>query len=209
MQQANVLPHLAPGGHVQNLSPADMQASLIVNGQTPQHFAGGSIASLYAQIPAKKAAYQKEQETKAQNVADYYNKPLDPYFQNIIDKAHNVNFDQMLSEANPEPVWQAQPTTATSWTRDQIAKVIGEQPADRLFGTGSEGQKLEYQPLQFVNPIIQATSIADAVPEIGKEIKEGNYLGAGINAGTAGLSVLPFIKPIKKVLGPVLSKFKK
>jgi hypothetical protein len=41
MQQANVLPHFAPGGHVQNLSPADMQAALIVNGHTPQNFAAG------------------------------------------------------------------------------------------------------------------------------------------------------------------------
>jgi hypothetical protein len=33
----------APGGFVQNLSPADMQASVIVNGNTPQNFAGGSL----------------------------------------------------------------------------------------------------------------------------------------------------------------------
>ena len=38
MQQANILPHLALGGAV---TPADMQAALIVNGNTPQHFATG------------------------------------------------------------------------------------------------------------------------------------------------------------------------
>lgn len=40
MQQANILPHLALGGAV---TPADMQAALIVNGNTPQHFANGSL----------------------------------------------------------------------------------------------------------------------------------------------------------------------
>ena len=44
LQQANVMPHFAPGGQVQqNLSPEDMQAAMIVNGQTPQKFAGGSL----------------------------------------------------------------------------------------------------------------------------------------------------------------------
>ena len=43
MQQANILPHLALGGAV---TPADMQAALIVNGNTPQHFAfGGPVLS--------------------------------------------------------------------------------------------------------------------------------------------------------------------
>jgi hypothetical protein len=47
LQQANVMPHFALGGQVQqNLSPADMQASMIVNGQTPQRFAlGGPVLS--------------------------------------------------------------------------------------------------------------------------------------------------------------------
>ena len=35
--------HKATGGYIDNLSPADMQASLIVNGNTPQNFAGGSL----------------------------------------------------------------------------------------------------------------------------------------------------------------------
>jgi hypothetical protein len=46
MQQANALPQYAPGGSVyQNLSPADMQAAMIVNGQTPQRFATGGQAT--------------------------------------------------------------------------------------------------------------------------------------------------------------------
>jgi hypothetical protein len=40
-----MMPQYAPGGSVQqNLSPADMQAAMIVNGQTPQHFATGGHA---------------------------------------------------------------------------------------------------------------------------------------------------------------------
>jgi hypothetical protein len=43
--QQMMMPHYAPGGSVQqNLSPADMLAAIIVNGQTPQKFAAGSLA---------------------------------------------------------------------------------------------------------------------------------------------------------------------
>jgi hypothetical protein len=43
--QQMMMPHYAPGGSVQqNMSPADMLAAIIVNGQTPQKFAAGSLA---------------------------------------------------------------------------------------------------------------------------------------------------------------------
>ena len=45
LQQANALPQYALGGSVYpNLSPADMQAAMIVNGQTPQNFKSGGHA---------------------------------------------------------------------------------------------------------------------------------------------------------------------
>jgi hypothetical protein len=43
-----MMPQYAPGGSVQqNLSPADMQAAMIVSGQTPQHFAEGKHATSF------------------------------------------------------------------------------------------------------------------------------------------------------------------
>jgi hypothetical protein len=46
LQQANALPQYAPGGAVrQNLSPADMQAAMIIQGHTPQKFASGGQAA--------------------------------------------------------------------------------------------------------------------------------------------------------------------
>jgi len=49
-----MMPQYAPGGSVQqNLSPADMQAAMIVNGQTPQHFEkGGHASSLIEKLKA-------------------------------------------------------------------------------------------------------------------------------------------------------------
>jgi len=108
-----------------------------------------------------------------------------------------------------EPTFQAQPQTATSWMRDKIANLIGEKPADRLFGTGSEGQRLEYLPLQFLNPLSMATSIVDAGPEMKRQLEQGETGGAALTGGIAGLSVLPFAKPIKKTASAISKKIKK
>jgi len=59
MQQANILPHLALGGAV---TPADMQAALIVNGNTPQHFAT-AVSLLPVYMP--KAQQTKQCMTKS------------------------------------------------------------------------------------------------------------------------------------------------
>ena len=221
MQQANVLPHFAPGGHVQNLSPADMQAALIVNGQTPQNFATGgqSIAGLYSQIPAKKAAYEKEQSEKAQNAANYYNQPQDPYFQNIINKASAHNFDELTQDQNQEPVWQAQPDANTYSTkaRDAFAKGISkltgnerwsEETTNDLFGTGYQEPwtmqnavpKAIKTAVQFVNPVSTTTGIMDAPHEASDLVREGNYLGAGLLTGLTAATALPYFKPAKNLV---------
>jgi len=117
---------------------------------------------------------------------------------------------QMAAQApEAEPTFQAQPQTATSWMRDKIANLIGEKPADRLFGTGSEGQRLEYLPLQFLNPLSMATSIVDAGPEMKRQLEQGETGGAALTGGIAGLSVLPFAKPIKKTASAISKKIKK
>jgi hypothetical protein len=124
-------------------------------------------------------------------------------------------FDRLYSqqiysgELPPEPTFQAQPTTAVSKTRDMVAKVIGEKPADRFFGTGSEGQKGEYLPLQFLNPALQGASVVDAVPDTLRQLHEGNYGQAGLTAGLTALGVAPFVAPAKKLAKPILKKIKK
>jgi hypothetical protein len=109
----------------------------------------------------------------------------------------------------PEPTFQAQPETATSFMRDKIAALIGERPADRLFGTGSEGQQTEYLPLQMLNPLAAATSLVDAGPEMKRQLQEGQTGEAALTGGLAGLTMLPFMKPIKKAASSISKKIKK
>ena len=120
-------------------------------------------------------------------------------------------YDYQMSNQMPqaEPTFQAQPQTATTWMRDKIASLIGERPADRLFGTGSEGQQIEYLPLQFLNPLSMATSIVDAGPEMKRQLEQGETGGAALTGGIAGLSVLPFAQPIKKAASAISKKIKK
>ena len=160
-------------------SVEDMLAELIHQGHTPEHFSSGGQSLLPEESP---------------------------YFKNFINKASTHNFDQMFDQANPEPTFQAQPVTPTSWTRDQFAKVIGDKPADRLFGTGSEGQKIEYMPLQFINPVSQTTDTIGAVPEMAHQLHEGNIGAAGITAGLTALGAAPFVSPIKKIIKKITHK---
>lgn len=126
-------------------------------------------------------------------------------------KALMQAYEYQMSSQKPEsePTFQAQPQTATTWMRDKIANLIGERPADRLFGTGSEGQQSEYLPLQFLNPLSMATSIVDAGPEMKRQLEQGEPGGAALTGGIAGLNVLPFAKPIKKAASAISKKIKK
>jgi len=123
---------------------------------------------------------------------------MSPEFQALLDKLYS---QQIYSgELPPEPTFQAQPVTLTSRARDAAASLIGDLPADRLFGTGSEGQKIEYLPLQFLNPISAITETISAVPETARQLHQGDLMGAGFTAGATGLGVLPFLKPIKSAI---------
>jgi len=90
--------------------------------------------------------------------------------------------------------------------RDKFASAIGEKPADRLFGTGSEGQRSEYLPLQFLNPVSAVTETIDAFPASINSFNQGNALGAGVTAGAAGLGTLPFLKPAKQIIKKIKRK---
>jgi hypothetical protein len=118
-------------------------------------------------------------------------------------RALSLIYEQQMQA---EPTFQAQPKTLTSRTRDQFAKLIGEKPADRLFGTGSEGQQTEYLPLQILNPVSATTEAIDAVPEMMRQFRQGDTLGAGITAGVTGLSALPFVKPAKNIIKKIKNK---
>jgi hypothetical protein len=85
LQQANALPQYAPGGSVyQNLSPADMQAAMIVNGQTPQRFATGGhalkqlltsmgLGGLFAAPEVVQAAQHASEGKKGEAVGNIFN----------------------------------------------------------------------------------------------------------------------------------------
>jgi hypothetical protein len=60
--------------------------------------------------------------------------------------------------------------------------------------------------LQILNPALFATEVIDLAPQTAKLAKEGDMLGAGINVGIAGLSALPFVKPIKSAIKKIKSK---
>ena len=127
-----------------------------------------------------------------------------PELAKLLDRLYS---QQIYSgELPPEPTFQAQPVTPTSWTRDKFANVIGEKPADRLFGTGSEGQKTEYLPLQFLNPVSAVTESIEAIPETARQLHEGNTMGAGLTAGLTGLGALPFVKPVKNIIKKIKNK---
>ena len=115
----------------------------------------------------------------------------------------------MKEGPTPEPTFQAQPTTATSYMRDKAAALLGDKSADRLFGTGSEGQQTEYMPLQFLNPFLAAGTMIDMVPEMAQQVQEGKPGQAAVTGGLAGLTLLPFAKPIKKAAKSISKKIKK
>jgi hypothetical protein len=129
---------------------------------------------------------------------------MSPEFEALLNKLYT---QQIYSgELPPEPTFQAQPVTLTSRARDATASLIGDLPADRLFGTGSEGQKTEYLPLQFLNPVSATTETLSAIPETARQLRQGDVMGAGITAGATGLGVLPFLKPIKSAIKKIKPK---
>lgn len=58
--KANYSIPFANGGYIDNLSPADMQAAMVVNGNTPQNFAGGSLVKNIATQTAYNAPFFAE-----------------------------------------------------------------------------------------------------------------------------------------------------
>lgn len=115
-----------------------------------------------------------------------------------------------VPEYDPTAVAQPVPYQgATHWARDKIANVIGDKPADRLFGTGTEGAKSEYELLQLLNPALLATESVDAMHNAARAAAEHEPLEAAKAYYGGLLSLVPTMHGAKKVAGPVLSKLKK
>jgi hypothetical protein len=113
-----------------------------------------------------------------------------------------------VPQYNPDAVAQPIQQTPTEWVSEKVGDVIGQKPADRLFGTGEEGHKSEYLPLQLLNPAYLATSTADSAKEFYDAATRGDY-GDALKSYYLGLmNVLPATKGAKKAVGPVLSKLK-
>jgi hypothetical protein len=168
-------------------------------GVTPNFAAGGHISSndMLAEIIAANQVPQRFAEGGRSEATSPE-----------LARALSLIYEQQMNsgEMPPEPTFQAQPRTLTSRTRDQFAKFLGEKPADRLFGTGEEGQRLEYLPLQILNPVSATTEAIDAVPEMIRQFRQGDTLGGSLTAGVTGLSALPFVKPAKNIIKKIKNK---
>jgi hypothetical protein len=179
LHESGAMPKMAEGGQPQQQMSPEDMMALML---------------AYGQTPQKLAGGGKPQA-------------MSPEFAALLDRLYS---QQIYSgELPPEPTFQAQPKTASSVTRDMAAKLLGETPADRLFGTGSEGQKVENLPLQFLNPFAQGAAMIDAVPETARQMHEGNYGQAGLTAGLTTLGTLPFVAPAKKMVKSISKKIKK
>ena len=179
LNETGIVPKMAEGGQPQQQMSPEDMMALML---------------AYGQTPQKLAGGGKPEA-------------MSPEFAALLDRLYS---QQIYSgELPPEPTFQAQPKTAAGFTRDMAAKLLGETPADRLFGTGSEGQKTEYLPLQFLNPFAQGAAMIDAVPETARQVREGDYGQAGLTAGLTTLGTLPFVAPAKKMVKSISKKIKK
>jgi hypothetical protein len=170
-------------------------------GVTPRFADGGQVLKTPEDMIAEMIAANQEPQRFAQGGSAEAMSPE-------LARALSLIYEQQMNsgELPPEPTFQAQPKTLTSRTRDQFAKFLGEKPADRLFGTGSEGQQSEYLPLQILNPVSATTEAIDAVPEMMRQFRQGDTLGASLTAGVTGLSALPFVKPAKNIIKKIKNK---
>lgn len=179
LQESGIVPKMAEGGQ------PEQQMS-------PQDMLALMLA--YGQEPQHLAAGGKPE-------------PTSPELAALLDRLYSQRI--YSGEMPPEPTFQAQPTTASSYAREMSGKILGEKASDRLFGTGVEGQRAEYLPLQFLNPVMQGAAMIDAVPDTIRQAQQGNYGQAGITAGLTALGTLPFVAPAKKLGKTILKKINK
>ena len=108
-------------------------------------------------------------------------------------------------EYNPQATMQATPFISseqpfTDYVKGAVAPVLGQKATDRIFGGPQSGGEAVYTAGQMFNPVTMALSTLDEIPNTYRNLKNKDYLGAGISSAGAALGLIPAIKPIKKFL---------
>jgi hypothetical protein len=106
---------------------------------------------------------------------------------------------------NPQATMQATPFISseqpfTDYVKGAVAPVLGQMATDRIFGGPQSGEEAIYTAGQMFNPATVALSTLDAIPNTYRNLKNKDYLGAGISGAGAALGLIPALKPIKKFL---------
>ena len=116
-------------------------------------------------------------------------------------------------EYNPEATMQATPffsskAPVTYAVKSKFADMFGQTVADRIFG-GPQGEAAIYQAMQFANPVTGALGVADVPFSLYNDLKNDDYLGAGISTIGGALSAIPAYKPAKALIKAGHEKIKK
>jgi hypothetical protein len=116
-------------------------------------------------------------------------------------------------EYNPEAKMQATPffssaAPVTDAAKSRFADIFGQTAADRIFG-GPQGPDPMYQAMQMANPVTGALGVADIPFSLYNDLKQNDYLGAGITAAGGALSAIPAFKPAKALVKAGHDKIKK
>jgi hypothetical protein len=116
-------------------------------------------------------------------------------------------------EYNPEAKMQATPffssaSPVTDAAKSRFAQMFGQTAADRIFG-GPQGPDAVYQAMQMANPVTGALGVADMPFSLYNDLKQNDYLGAGITTAGGALSAIPAYKPAKALVKAGHEKIKK
>lgn len=116
-------------------------------------------------------------------------------------------------EHNPEAKMQATPffssaSPVTNAAKSRFAQMFGQTAADRIFG-GPQGEDAIYQAMQMANPVTGALGVADMPFSLYNDLKQNDYLGAGITTAGGALSAIPAYKPAKALVKAGHEKIKK
>jgi hypothetical protein len=116
-------------------------------------------------------------------------------------------------EYNPEATMQATPffsssAPVTNAVKSKFADLFGQTAADRFFG-GPQGEEAIDLATQFANPITGALGVADVPFSLYNDLKNDDYLGAGITTLGGALSAIPAYKPAKALAKAGHKKIKK
>jgi len=116
-------------------------------------------------------------------------------------------------EHNPQATMQATPfmssdAPVTNAVKSRFADIFGQTAADRIFG-GPQGMDAIYQGMQIANPVTGALGVADMPFSLYNDLKQKDYLGAGLTTAGGALSAIPAYKPVKALAKTGHEKIKK